>query len=394
MNVLTVHNFYREPGGEDRVVENESALLTRHGHRVVQYTPDNDTIDQINPITLAGMTVWNRQSYKDIRALIARESIDVMHVHNTLPLASPSVYYAAAEEGVPVVQTLHNYRLLCPNALCFRGTTPCVECITSDSLMPAVRHKCYRGSTAATAAVATMLQVHRTAGTWQDKIDAYIAPSAFARTLFVAGGLPDDRMFVKPHFVDADPGVGPGGDYAIFVGRLSPEKGIDTMLAAWSQLHMRMPLVIVGDGPLAPAVADAVRRCAGITWLGRQPHADVQRLIGGAAVLVFPSVVFETFGQVIIEAYASGTPVISSSGGAGAELVRAEETGLHIAPGDAASLITQVEWLLAHPHRLSAMRTAARSMYETRFTARTNYRQLMNIYARALQKNTAKESAA
>lgn len=394
MNILVVHNRYREAGGEDRVVEKESALLARHGHTVVHYTADNDTIAQVNPIALAGMTVWNHRSYKDIRALLVREAIDMVHVHNTLPLVSPSVYYAAAAEGVPVVQTLHNYRLLCPNALCFRGNSPCVECITSDSLMPAVRHKCYRGSVAATAAVATMLHVHRTADTWEQKIDAYIAPSAFARTLFVAGGLRDDRIFVKPHFVDPDPGVGPGGGYAIFVGRLSPEKGIDTMLEAWSQLHTRMPLVIVGDGPLAPKVAAAASQCKGISWVGRQARTDVQRLVGGAAVLVFPSVVYETFGQVIVEAYAAGTPVIASSGGAGAELVRREETGLHAAPGDAASLITQVEWLLAHPDRLGAMRSAARAMFEARFTARTNYRQLMNIYARALQKIVVREPAA
>lgn len=394
MNILVVHNRYREPGGEDRVVANETALLARHGHKVVPYTVDNHTIDQYNPFALACMTVWNHRSYREIRSLITREGIDVVHVHNTLPLASPSVYYAASDEGSPVVHTLHNYRLLCPNAVCFRDNSPCIECLTSDSLMPAVRHKCYRGSVAATAAVAAMLHVHKTAGTWEHKIDAYIAPSAFARTLFVACGLPDDRMFVKPHFVDPDPGVGPGGDYAIFVGRLSPEKGIDTLLEAWSTLHTRIPLVIVGDGPLAPNVAAAAARCHGITWRGRQSRAEVQRLVGEAAVLIFPSVVFETFGQVIVEAYAAGTPVIASSGGAGAELVRLEETGLVAHPGDAASLIAQVEWLLSHADRRGAMRIAARAMYDARFTARANYRQLMNIYARALQKIVVREPAA
>lgn len=394
MNILVVHNRYREPGGEDRVVENECALLSRHGHHVVRYTADNHTIDQINPIALAGMTLWNRHSYNDIRALIVRDGIDVMHVHNTLPLASPSVYYAAAEEGIPVVQTLHNYRMLCPNALCFRGNAPCVECMTSDSYLPAVRHKCYRGSLAATATVAAMLHVHKAAGTWERKIDAYIAPSAFARTLFVAGGVPDDRIFVKPHFVDPDPGIGSGGNYAIFVGRLSPEKGIDTLLDAWSQLHSRMRLVIVGDGPLAPKVAAAASQYDGITWVGRQPRAEVQRLIGGAGVLVFPSVVFETFGQVIVEAFAAGTPVITSTAGAGAELVRHQQTGLFAEPGNAASLVSQVDWLLANADRLDGMRAAARAAYEAKFTANANYRELRNIYARALQKSVIRESAA
>lgn len=394
MNILVVHNKYREAGGEDRVVENECALLGRHGHHVVRYIADNHTIDQINSVALAGMTLWNRHSYDDIRDLIVREGIDVMHVHNTLPLVSPSVYYAASEEGIPVIQTLHNYRLLCPNALCFRENAPCVECMTHDSYLPAVRHKCYRGSFAATATVAAMLRVHKTAGTWERKIDAYIAPSAFARTLFVAGGVPGDRIFVKPHFVDPDPGVGPGGDYAIFVGRLSPEKGIDTLLDAWSRLHTRMRLVIVGDGPLAPKVSAAASQYDGITWVGQQPQAEVQRLVGSAAVLVFPSVVFETFGQVIVEALAAGTPVITSTGGAGAELVQHHQTGLFAQAGDAASLVSQVDWLLSNAHRLEAMRTAARASYEARFTAAANYRELRNIYARALQKTRVSESAA
>src|SRR5688572_33146141 len=145
MNVLTVHNFYREPGGEDRVVENESALLARHGHNVVPYMAHNDAIDGINPIALAGMTVWNHRSYTEIRHVLAREAIDVMHVHNTLPLVSPSVYYAAAAEGVAVVQTLHNYRLFCPNAVCFRDGRACTDCSTSRTSAPAVKHACYRG---------------------------------------------------------------------------------------------------------------------------------------------------------------------------------------------------------------------------------------------------------
>ena len=386
MNVLVVHNRYRETGGEDRVVENESALLARGGHTVVPYTVENSSIDSFTRVALACKTVWNAASYKEVRTLLARERITVMHVHNTLPLASPAVYYAAAAEGVPVVQTLHNYRLLCPNALCFRNDAPCVECVTAKSLVPAVRHACYRGSMAATATVAAMLRIHQTAGTWQRKIDTYIAPSEFARAMFVSGGLPADRIVVKPHFVDLDPGIGTGrGGYAVFVGRLSPEKGIATLLDAWAELQTRMPLVIVGDGPMAPTVAAAASQYPGITWLGRRPPGEVHRLIGDAAFLVFPSVVYETFGQVIVEAYAAGTPVIVSAGGSGEELVRPSETGLLARPGDARSLVAQVDWLLAHADRLRHMRAAARAHYEARFTAVDNYRQLVDIYERAAQ---------
>jgi glycosyltransferase involved in cell wall biosynthesis len=393
MNVLVVHNLYRQPGGEDRVVENESALLARHGHKVVHYTADNDTIDQINPIALAGKTVWNHASYSAIRDLLVREAIDVMHVHNTLPLASPSVYYAAAAEGVPLVQTLHNYRLLCPNALLFRDGHPCMDCSTSRTSMPAVKHACYRDSRTATTAIAAMLWVHRTAGTWRNHVDAYIAPSEFARKMFIDGGLPADRLHVKPHFVDGDPGAGRGGGgYALFAGRLSQEKGIDTLLQAWEQLHTQIPLVIAGDGPMAPHVADAAARLAGVRWVGRQSRDELNTLMREAGLLVFPSVVFETFGQTIIEAYATGTPVAASSGGAGAELVTPGRTGFLFQPGDAPDLARRtVEWL-NEPWRMAAMRAAARSAYETRYTGEANYKQLMDIYGQASQKHVGSAS--
>ena len=215
MNVLVVHNRYRESGGEDRVVELESALLARHGHRVVKYIEDNARIADIPAAVVALRTIWSQESYRHVRRLVAQERIDVVHVHNTLPLASPAVCYAARAAGVPVVQTLHNYRLLCPNGLCFRGTSPCEECVSRRAATPAVRHACYRGSRAATATVAAMLFIHKTARTWERNVDMFIAPSQFARAMFVRGGLNADRIVVKSHFVDPDPGIGTGrGGYA------------------------------------------------------------------------------------------------------------------------------------------------------------------------------------
>jgi glycosyltransferase involved in cell wall biosynthesis len=305
MNILIVHNRYREPGGEDRVVDLESALLTRHGHRVVHYVEDNARIQRMAAPVVALRAIWSCEGYGHVRALIRQERIDLLHVHNTLPLVSPAVYYAARAAGVPVVQTLHNYRLLCPNALCFRGDDPCVECVTRRAAIPAVRHGCYRRSRAATATIAAMLWVHKAAGTWQKGVDAFIAPSEFARSMFVGGGLDADRIIVKPHFVDPDPGPGSGrGGYAVFVGRLSKEKGVDVLLDAWRRLQGRMPLVVVGDGPLAAKVAAAEADIPGLRWLGRRHPSDVQRLVADASILIFPSLAYETFGQVIGEAYA------------------------------------------------------------------------------------------
>lgn len=383
MTVLVVHNRYREPGGEDRVVDLETTLLARHGHKVVRYTADNRRIGEIRPIALAAMTLWNHAAYRAVRRLIAHERADLLHVHNTLPLASPAVYYAAHAEGIPVVQTLHNYRLLCPNALCFRDDRPCTDCVGSTSAWPSVRHACYRRSRAATGTVAAMLLLHRVAGTWQRKVDLYIAPTEFARRMFVSSGLPPERIVVKPHFVAPDPGVGSGrGGYALFVGRLSAEKGVPTLLAAWSRLDGRVPLTIVGDGPLAPIVADAASHLPGLSWLGQRQRSEVQYLIRNAAFLIFPSIAYETFGQVIVEAYAAGTPVIASAGGAATELVEHQRTGLLVRPGDADDLVAHVEWLLARPQSQNSMRSAARAAYEARFTANANYRSLIAIYDR------------
>jgi len=384
MTVLVVHNRYRETGGEDRVVDLETALLERYGHRVVRYMADNHQIDSLSRPGLAGRAFWNHDAFRTVRALIARERVDLMHVHNTLPLISPSVYYAAYAERVPVVQTLHNYRLLCPSASCVRDGAACTACVTEPIPWRAVRYACYRSSRAATATVAGTVLLHRVLGTWKRRVDVYIAPTEFARRMFIAGGLPPDRIAVKPHFVDPDPGVGSGaGGYALYAGRLSAEKGVQVLLDAWTHLASRMPLTIVGDGPLAPAVAEAARRVPGITWIGPQAHEQVQRLMGAASLLIAPSIAFGTFGQVIAEAYAAGTPVVATGGGAATELVHHRRTGLLVPRGDVADLISQIEWLLARPAVMQAMRGAARAAYEARFTGDANYGAVMAVYDEA-----------
>jgi glycosyltransferase involved in cell wall biosynthesis len=385
MRILVVHNRYREAGGEDRVVDLESALHERHGHSVIRYDADNRQIDRINTLALPGLTIWNHGTYAAVRRLIARERVDVMHVHNTLALVSPAVYYAASAGRTPIVQTLHNYRLFCPSAQCVRNGRVCTDCIGAPLLWPSIRHACYRESRAATASVAAMLMAHRLAGTWRSKIDVYIAPTEFARQLFVTAGLPSGRIVVKPHFVDPDPGAGPGGGgYALYVGRLSEEKGVHTLLDAWSQLEGRVPLTIVGDGPMASSAAEAARSMPGVTWVGRQPGVEVQRLMRHAQFLVFPSVTFETFGQVIAEAYAAGTPVIASDAGAARELVDHGSTGLAFRSGDPRDLAHHVTMLAADARLRASMRAAARAAYEARFTAAASYRALFDIYTAAV----------
>jgi glycosyltransferase involved in cell wall biosynthesis len=387
MKILAVHNRYQRPGGEDQVFVDETALLETRNHRVLRYEVHNDQVKQVNRLTLAKDTVWNTSAYRELGALIRRERPHVVHFHNTLPLVSPAGYYAARAEGVPVIQTLHNYRLLCPVALFFRDGRVCEDCMGKAVPWPGVVHGCYQGSRAASGVIATMLTVHRALRTWTEMVDVYVALTEFARNKFIEGGLPAEKIVVKPNFVVPDPGRGQGGGgYALFVGRLAPEKGTGTMLAAWDRLGTRIPLKIVGEGPLKDQVVGAAARQANVEWLGHRPVADVHALMGKADMLVFPSQCYETFGRVAAEAFAAGTPVIAANIGAVAELVEHGRTGLKFRPGDPEDLVTQVEWALSHSAELRCMREEVRAEFEAKYTAERNYRALMEIYQAALER--------
>jgi len=385
MRIVLAHNFYQQPGGEDSVFRSEYDLLRLHGHDVVRYELHNDAVQGMGRLAVLGATMWNRRSHAEILALATSHRADIVHFHNTFPLISPSGYAAARAAGAAVVQTLHNFRLLCPGAVFFRDGKVCEQCLGLRIATPAIANKCYRDSRVASAAVTTMLATHRALGTWADAVDAYVTPTRFARDKFVAGGLPPDRLFVKPNFLDPDPGPGDGdGGYAIFVGRLSHEKGLGTLLAAWEVLSESVPLKIVGDGPLAPQVQDLVARNRAVEWLGRRAPAEVYDLIGRAALLVFPSECYETFGRVAAEAFAKGTPVIASNHGAMADVVAHDRTGLVFRPGDGPDLARQVRRLLGDPPMIARTRAAARREYLDKFTGPINHEQLLAIYRRAL----------
>ncbi len=383
MKILLCHNYYQQPGGEDRVFAAEGSLLESHGHDVLRYTRHNDGIETMGRADLLRRTLWNAEVYEDLRHLIRRHRPQVMHCHNTFPLLSPSTYQAARDEGVPVVQTLHNYRLLCLNAMLYRDGQPCEDCLGRTVAWPGVRHACYRDSRAASAATAAMLLWHRARRTWLKAVDHYVALCQFSRQKFLEAGFPAEKISVKPNFAHPDRGAGRGGDYALFVGRLTPEKGLHTLLSAWSRLHAQIPLRILGDGPWAPRVAEAAAADPRISWLGHRPPDDVHAAMRGAACLVMPSQWYETFGLTIIESFAAGTPVIASRLGAMCELVDDHRTGLHFTPGDAADLAAKVEMLWDDRARLATMRCAARQEYERRYTAEVNYRLLLEVYRRA-----------
>lgn len=383
MRILIAHNAYRQRGGEDSVVEAEIALLRRYGHTVQYYSRHNDEISGKNRLALAAGTIWSSRTSREISAAIREFRPDVIHVHNTFPLISPSLYWAADAERIPVVQTLHNFRLLCPQAMFLREGRICESCLGRAPL-PGMIHGCYRDSRTQTAAAGAMLTVHRALGTWRRAVTRYIALNEFCRDKFVAGGLPAERIAIKPNFVDHGPPDEIAREGFLFVGRLSSEKGLPTLLDAVARLPGAQ-LRVAGEGPEA-AVLQGV---TGVAWLGRLAAEGVRRQMNAAAALVVPSISYETFGLVVIEAFACGTPVIASRIGALAGLVEDGITGLLFEPGNAADLAEKMKWALAHPAEMAQMGRNARLEYERSHTADRNYRLLMNIYQEAIDARRA-----
>jgi glycosyltransferase involved in cell wall biosynthesis len=390
MKVLIIHNSYQQPGGEDAVVVAERQLLMAHGDTVIEYRRHNDELQgqsKFRAILAGTDAIWSPASHRALGELLTREKPEVAHIHNIFPLISPSAYYACAESGVPVVQTLHNYRLLCAAATFLREGRVCEGCLGPSLPWPGVVHACYRDSRLATAAVAGMLVTHRALHTWKKKVNAYIALSEFARNKFIEGGLPSERIVVKQNFVHPDPRPKGGkGQYALCVGRLSEEKGIRILLSAWSALALSAPLRIAGDGPLREEVVSEIarRQLKQADLLGPLPTQDIFRWMHGARFLVFPSVCFENFPLAVAEAFACGLPVIASRLGAMQEIVADGKTGLHFTPGDPQDLAAKIEYAWTHPEEMQAMGQAARAEYEAKYTAEHNYQQLMRIYARAI----------
>lgn len=384
MKVLTVHNKYRFRGGEDESRESEDRLLASKGHEIRQLVFDNETITSARALTVGLSASWSSQAYRQVHQAISAWKPDILDVHNFFPLASPAVHYAGWRLGVPVVQTLHNYRLLCPGALLFRKGAPCEDCIHSRFPWRGIVHRCYRGSAFQTSAVSLMIGVHRALRTWEKTVSQFIAVSEFEKGIFVAAGFPESKIMVKPNFVPDAGAPGTGGGGLVFVGRLTPEKGLRTLLTAMSLTAAPIPLAIVGDGPLEPEVRSAAAGDPRIRYLGRIPLREVLDAIGQATALISASECYETFGRVAAEAFACGTPVIAARIGAITEIVDDGRTGFHFTPADPHDLARKIAWVHANPEKLAQMRTAARQEFERKYTASRNYSLLMEAYQRAI----------
>lgn len=387
MRVLVVHNRYRSglPSGEDRVVDQEMSLLRCAGHHITSFERHSDDIARMSfprKALLPLQVPWNGAVRTELAAQLRVDRPDIVHIHNTFPLLSPSVLAACSDAGVPVVVTLHNYQLVCPAGTLMRQGDVCTDC-TGRLPMPALRHGCYRDSRLATLPMVAnmMLNRHR----WQSEVVRFFCVSEAHRRVLIETGVPPGRLAVKHHFVH-DPGVrrSGAGSYVLFPGRLTEDKGVRLLMAAWEQLDVGMPLVLAGDGPLRDEVQKWADRRDDVRYLGLRSHAECRDLMAQAATIVAPSKAMETFGLVLVEAMAAAVPVVAAGHGGFTDLVQNNVTGVLHRPNDVGSLTDSLRRVLTDARENVALGEAARSAYEARFTPEAGLAALVAGYEAAI----------
>jgi glycosyltransferase involved in cell wall biosynthesis len=384
--VLVAHCRYQHRGGEDSVAEAEIEMLEKRGHAVHTLFRHNDEIASLSAANIVAQTLWSKRTSRELESAVQAFRPDIIHVHNTFPLLSPSLYWAAAKAGVPVVQTLHNFRLLCAQAMLLRDGKVCEECLGGIPWRGVMR-KCYRDSAAQSVVLVGVIGLHRMLGTYREKVTRYIALNQFCREKFIAGGLPAEKIRVKPNFVDIPDQPATERQGGLFVGRLSPEKGLDVLSNAVREASCDID--VIGVGPGQSSLEDS----EGIRMLGWLEQHDIHARMRSAAYLVMPSIWYENFPRTLVEAFACGLPVIGSRLGALAELIEDGRTGLLFDAGSATDLARKLAWAASHPEEMKSMGRNARMEYEAKYTPDQNYRQLMTIYNDAIAADTNKEAA-
>jgi glycosyltransferase involved in cell wall biosynthesis len=381
VKVLQVHTRYRRSGGEDAVVATEAGLLRDAGHTVVPHLAANPP-GRLDAGLNFATAVWNRSAAADVRRVASEVRPDVVHVHNTWFGLSPAILPSLRSLGLPVVMTLHNYRLVCAAATLVRDGAPCLDCVGTHP-WHAVQHRCYRGSRAQSIVAATSIAVHQARRTWHKDVDRFLALTAFGRDLFVAGGLPAERIVVKSNSVpDPGPRLQPpsSSDTVVFLGRLTLEKGIADLVDAWRSIPPPLELLVVGEGPLLDSLrARAPDRVSFSGWL---PPEDIEPLLLRARALVFPSVSHEGQGLVALEAAAAGLPVLFSDLGAMAGIFAPGADELAMPPGDPAGMATFLA-RLADDEFVDRHGAFCRRRFDERYTHEVATSRLEAIYREA-----------
>jgi len=394
MKVMLAHNFYSSelPSGENQVFEAERLLLKKNGHEVIDFIRNSDVIRSKGAWGVfqgACSTVWNPFSAAEIQNLIELKTPDVVHAHNTFPLLSPSIFHAIGHRSARVL-TLHNYRLFCPAAIPMRAGKVCTECLDKSSVLPSLRHGCYRNSRLATFPLAANVAVHRYLNTWSTQVDAYIVLTEFQRERMIEAGLPAQLVHVKPNFFPGNPSLVPWitrENCVVFAGRLTPEKGVLSLVHAWLLWGASAPeLRIVGDGDLRSELERLAATApeVPIRFLGQLSGLNTQMEIARARLLVLPSECFEGFPMVVREAFAFGTPVAVSNIGPLPSIVQDGENGLLFEPHNPHSLLSVVRTAWSFHGGLEVLALGARRSFDSLYNEYTNYRALIKIYESAI----------
>lgn len=392
MKVMLVHNRPRSdgPSGENRVVDQETGALSEAGHQVVPFARDSDEVASWplpRKALLPAQAIWNPSARKDIVAALREHKPDLVHVHNTFPLISDSILYACRDAGVPVVATIHNYRLGCTGGMYFRDGALCHEC-AGGAILPGIRHGCYRNSRAASLPLAVSISVHRPA--WRSLVSAYVFVSAAQRDLLGGIGLPPDRVFVRHNLIPWRPAsLNSREPFVLYTGRLAEVKGLRLLMTAWDRYQEQRPdaglrLVIAGAGPLGTEVAH---------WAAVTPSVELAGLVSGdrsaelmarARAVLIPSVWEEPFGLVVPEAMAAGTPPVATRRGSFTELITPGTDGVLVPPDDPGALASVIADIGARPRIYEALGRQARETYEQRFNPEHSLKHLLEIYAFAI----------
>jgi len=388
MKILILHNRYKFEGGEEAVVLAEVDLLKKHGHKITLFELSNKNISKgslLKKILLPFSIIWSIDSYRQICELIEKEKPDIAHIHNTFFLMSPSIYYACKVKKIPVVQTLHNYRFLCPLGILYRDGKVCRECLDKGLFM-SLRYKCGKKSVMWTIAMLAILEIHKRIKTFRKLINTYIALSNFSKQQFVDAGFDKNRIKVKPNFINFDPGISSEkSNFVLYVGRFSPEKGTDILLEAWKKLKL-LPLKIIGTGIQFKEFKDyADKYSLNIEFLGQKPHNEVINYIKKSIAVILPSRCNENFPRVIVEAFACGVPVVASKRGALTELIEDRRTGVLFNPENIEDFIEKIESIWNNKQEAEKMSRNARMEFENKYTAEKNYEKLINIYERSIK---------
>ena len=418
VKVVVVHNYYQQAGGEDRVLAAEVALLKAHGHDVVLYTVNNDNLTSLwQKVSVAFATFFSWRHYRRFQQFLRQHQPAIVHVHNYFPQLSPAIFYAAKRMQIPVVHTLHNYRAICPSATLFDGKAVNLTSIRQGPFW-AVPYRLYRQSWIGTWVLAGAIALHQRLGTWRRCVDRYIALSPSQRDLYIQAGWPADAVMLKGHFVaeatatiesesrlfasaeseclalepavSVNAGSVSNGSMTtgsvLYVGRLSAEKGIEFLLQSWLHANIKTPLTVLGTGPLQERCQQLAAQCYAVTLCGAKLRAEVLQSMRQASLLVVPSLCLETFGLVVLEAFAQRLPVLVAGHGGLADLVRPEQLGWHFTAGDAADLATKVEQILAPSFASERQRCVeqAYAFVTEQCSAESNYQQLMAIYQQAI----------